>query len=367
MEELLNALKNIGISENEKFQESEILIDNLSFTKLRDKLYELGEIIFEDLDNHIYVVVFKSNLISNTVTIAIKWNPEKIFMCGFCKNALLKNKSVQKAFYKIEKTLSNPKQAPKKSYKKIIIIVICSLFILIVTIILFRITTLKDVTDCYNSAVEVYNQTVQEYNSLAIKGELKAISDIPESMEKINPQNTDLISMIGVALSNNNKQKIEKDTETVYQITKDNENAIALLKQIITPKQDTIEQKLKLVKNIKGIEEVTKDKNPNDMLNKDGGYYGCLYFTISLIDEKSVPGKSIVEKGTDTGGAIELFNNLDYAKKRCEYLASFDGTLLTTGSYVLVGTMVIRTSYKLDSNEQYLLTDNIIKAITSIE
>ena len=101
------------------------------------------------------------------------------------------------------------------------------------------------------------------------------------------------------------------------------------------------------------------------MLNKDGGYYGCLYFTTILIDENSIPGKSIVDKGTDAGGAVELYSSLEDAKKRCEYLASFDGTILSTGSYVLIGTMVIRTSFELDDNEQYQLTDSIIKAMTT--
>lgn len=102
------------------------------------------------------------------------------------------------------------------------------------------------------------------------------------------------------------------------------------------------------------------------MLNKDGGYYGCLYFTTILIDENSIPGKSIVDKGTDAGGAVELYSSLEDAKKRCEYLASFDGTILSTGSYVLIGTMVIRTSFELDDNEQYQLTDSIIKAMTTV-
>ena len=226
--------------------------------------------------------------------------------------------------------------------------------------------TIKSATEDYNNVAKVFNQTVEEYNEIAVKGDFKAVSDLPESMETIGLQSTDLFSILRVAFSNNNREKIEKDAETVREITNDNENAITIVKQLICPKQDFVQQKLKSIDAIKDIEAVTEENNPDGMLNKDGGYYGCLYFTTILIDENSIPGKSIVDKGTDAGGAVELFSSLEDTKKRCEYLASFDGTILTTGSYVLIGTMVIRTSFKLADNEQYQLTDSIIKAMTTV-
>ena len=43
-----------------------------------------------------------------------------------------------------------------------------------------------------------------------------------------------------------------------------------------------------------------------------------------------------------------------------------DGTLLYSGSYAIIGTMVIRTSYKLSDNQQVKLTNDITKALTQV-
>ena len=54
------------------------------------------------------------------------------------------------------------------------------------------------------------------------------------------------------------------------------------------------------------------------------------------------------------------------AEARCEYLSGFDGTVLYSGSYAIVGTMVIRTSYKLTNEQQLALTDKITSAVTML-
>ena len=54
-------------------------------------------------------------------------------------------------------------------------------------------------------------------------------------------------------------------------------------------------------------------------------------------------------------------------QNRVSYLAGFDNTILYSGSYAIVGTMVIRTSYLLTDEEQYNLTDAITRAVTKIE
>ena len=72
-----------------------------------------------------------------------------------------------------------------------------------------------------------------------------------------------------------------------------------------------------------------------------------------------------MEKGTDAGGAIEVYATAEEAQARCEYLSGFDGTILYSGSYAIVGTMVIRTSYKLDNNQQMALTRSITRELTA--
>lgn len=88
------------------------------------------------------------------------------------------------------------------------------------------------------------------------------------------------------------------------------------------------------------------EHDPNQLL----GRTSCVYFSVKQISTDAVSGSDIVEKGTDGGGAIEVYANVEDAKNRCDYLKQFDNTLLYSGAYALIGTMVIRTSYLL-SNE----------------
>ena len=74
----------------------------------------------------------------------------------------------------------------------------------------------------------------------------------------------------------------------------------------------------------------------------------------------------VVEKGTDAGGAVEVYRKLKDAQNRCEYLSEFDGTLLYSGSYTLFGTMVIRTSYQLTNEEQVAVVNAIIEKMTEV-
>lgn len=87
---------------------------------------------------------------------------------------------------------------------------------------------------------------------------------------------------------------------------------------------------------------------------------------MSEIDQEKIPGNSIVDKGTDCGGSIEIYESRKNAEERCSYLSEFENTILYSGSYAIVGTMVIRTSYLLNGNEQLKLTDEITKKLTEI-
>ena len=140
-----------------------------------------------------------------------------------------------------------------------------------------------------------------------------------------------------------------------------------VVKQITAPEQQWVIDRIKGVKNVTGQEAVSKNNDPNKLLGKEGGYSSCIYFTVKKIDASKIVGSSIVAKGTDAGGAIEVYPDIKSAKTRCEYLSGFDNTLLYSGSYVLVGTMVVRTSYKLSDKEQVDLTNDIIEAFTIID
>lgn len=364
MKELIDALKENGYSGKEKLEETEITVSNLSFVKLRDKLYSMGEIIEEKKEEKIYVAEIKASKFGDAALVAMKLHGNKLSLCGFCDMGLLNTKTMQKVFSKIECALIETQPIKTKSYKKPIVLSIIGVLVVIICVILFLGIGIMNATNEYNLAVEKFNITVKEYNDLTKKGQFDYISDMPKKMEELKPQDSSYLSALGIVFSPNNKEKIDKDISTVKTMTEENRSIISIAKQIIYPKEDFVKNRISKVKEIKNIEAVTKKNDPNGLLNKKGGYKSCLYFTTTLLDNKKVKGNSIVSKGTDGGGAVEVFETLKDAKNRCEYLASFDGTMLTTGSYALVGTMVIRISYRLDETEQYKITDSIIKALT---
>ena len=140
-----------------------------------------------------------------------------------------------------------------------------------------------------------------------------------------------------------------------------------IAKQITNPTKDWMIERLEKVDSITGMQAVTKTNDPNGLLGKEGGYTSCIYFTVKDINPSFIKGESIIEKGTDVGGAIEIYSTMEYALNRCNYLSQFDGTLLYSGSYTIIGTMVIRTSYRLSNNQQIALINEITNALTILE
>ena len=110
-----------------------------------------------------------------------------------------------------------------------------------------------------------------------------------------------------------------------------------------------------------------KINDPNGKLHKDGGYTSAVYFMHEDVDQEMVSGNTIIEKGTDGGGQIEVYANEEDAISRNNYLANFDGSFLDVGSHTLIGTCIIRVSDKLNASKQKEITENIINELTRID
>lgn len=123
---------------------------------------------------------------------------------------------------------------------------------------------------------------------------------------------------------------------------------------------------LKTVSGIIDISAATEDNDPNGHLNKAGGYTAAVYFSHRDIDQNSVSGDTIIEKGTACGGQIEVYLTEEDANKRNTYLSSFDGSILSNGSHTVVGTVLIRTSDELPASKQKELETSIIHALTKV-
>lgn len=104
--------------------------------------------------------------------------------------------------------------------------------------------------------------------------------------------------------------------------------------------------------------------DPNGQLNKAGGYIADIFFSVDVIYQNGIPGTTLVEKGTDAGGSIEVYLTAKDAEKRNAYLSSFDGGILSSGSHKVIGTCVVRTADSLTASLQNILESNIEKILT---
>ncbi len=445
-----------------------IKINDLSFMKLRDSLYQVGAIIYEDLERCIYIATVNSGFANkNYAQIAFQWTEQELILAAYAEEGIVKQHTSELAIKKILQSIdkyidqdvagNGDTIVGKKSGNK-------SKWILGVVILAFVFATIlsnrhqKEVNDqkekalklhqqeveaylnaCieYNDAVKSYNSKVEKYNAflgkvaaynkelpepLSSREELptdnleerngydiKSIYEDIETLKKGSDEITDkyieiykltynaLVDDYNILTTEYNsavqvtsidfltdislsatEMRYEEDVtdlteEKIYElldgVVKEIEKLGAeylVVTQITNPEESWVMERLKNLDDITSIQAVTSDKDPNHLLGKDGGYTSCIYFGIKGLNTTLTKGNDIVEKGTDAGGSIEVYDTLEHALNRCDYLSQFDGTLLYSGSYTIVGTMVIRTSYRLESQQQVEWTKLIVKEFTKV-
>lgn len=160
------------------------------------------------------------------------------------------------------------------------------------------------------------------------------------------------------------------DYEADIQALKDSEQAVTdsieQMKLVTNPSEAFVIERLQGVESVGDISAVTEDNDPNGQLGKAGGYTATVYFTSPLVNQGNVYGSTVIEKGCDGGGAIEVYATVDDANKRNDYLGAFDGGILSSGSHNVVGTVVVRTSDELTASQQKQLEAAVIEALTRL-
>ena len=383
----------------EHIQEATVSECTLSILQLRDRLYLLGNILYEDLDNQVYIAFIRSGIANmNSAVIAMQLQGTNLFLVGYAKEGLIKQNICEKAMRKLIDTAHGVNVSNTSHTSRIIPILLTvitiTVFILIRSCVVnhfdfdamgnalikpgneTEVTTdpafaaeielTVEATKAYNQAVEQFNLRVVEYNKSVVMTSIDNITDLPASLEMLTTESESYEDIAQVVQGANNKEIIKKDTDTIRLMTNQVEQLIMVIHQITAPSGEWVAERLSAVSSITGTQAVTEELDPDDLLGKEGSFSDCIYFTITSIDSDTVPGNNIVEKGTDAGGAVEVYATLEEAEARCEYLSGFDGTILYSGSYAIVGTMVVRTSYKLTNEQQLALTRNITRALTAL-
>lgn len=192
----------------------------------------------------------------------------------------------------------------------------------------------------------------------------KEIPNCPNEVDKINETVKNNLSLIEYKTITENIQTKEKELK----------DSVKQFKQLSNPTSDFVLDRLKDVTLITGMSAITEQTDPYGDLNKEKSYSGMVYFTSSLVDQNQVYideydsyGDIYVDKGTDGGGCVEIFTTVEDAKRRDEYLGSFDGTILSGGKHAVVGTLVVRTSNLLTATQQYELETAVIDTLSKLE
>ena len=189
------------------------------------------------------------------------------------------------------------------------------------------------------------------------KAKIVEVPEQPSKKEDIISKNTELEKELDVSDTLTQLEDVQKKLS----------DSIAQMKQVTNPSEDFVVERLKTVPSVTEVLAVTEDNDPNGQLHKDGGYTSAVYFSSDQVDAEDnfLEGDSIAQ-GTDGGGCVEVYETVDNANKRNDYLAAFDGSVFAGGSHKVVGTVVIRTSNILTATQQTDLETNVYNALTSL-
>lgn len=228
-------------------------------------------------------------------------------------------------------------------------------------------TALKEAMASGTSAKVGVPDLLPAYEAMEVSEDAKK-TDLEVLTEEANTKLSEIeettIPEIPVAPDYSEVQKSIADATSVYQ------DSIQSLKQVTAPEDAFVMERLQGIETITAIDAVTEDHDPNNQLNKQGGYIGCVYFADTQVDRSKLyieDGKdNVIDVGTIGGGAVEIFKTVQEAETRNAYLGGFDGTGFSSGSHHVIGTCIIRTSDNLTGTQQTELTDKITEALTRV-
>lgn len=198
-------------------------------------------------------------------------------------------------------------------------------------------------------------QTTLESATSKARASIDELPEIPTKLEDIKDTTEEL-----------KKISYVETTEDLQSAYNDYEESIAIMDQITNPSEAFVIGVLEQIEGITGYAAATEDNDPNGQLHKAGGYTSAVYFEYDKVDQSNVYGADIIEKGTDAGGQIEVYETAEDAEKRNDYLGAFDGSAFSSGSHTVLGTIVIRTSDELNATQQKELEEAIIKVFTTL-
>lgn len=262
---------------------------------------------------------------------------------------------------------NNCENGKRKKFSIFMVIGIALIITAAVIIFLYINSDAVRATKKYNKTVSKYNDTLDKYNESISKSSVENLKDCAAPADKLDMVSERREDIKNSIENGNSVTSIKKDTKIINNWIDNLNNAILVSEQLYKPECEWVQKKIESVEQVNDSGVVATQEDIVKYMGQDSGCIGIVYFGLDSIDANTVNGDNIISKGTDAGGSVEIFDSLEAARNRCEYLGQFDNTYLYSGSYALVGTMVIRISYKLDSERQLEITSKLCEQISRID
>lgn len=226
-------------------------------------------------------------------------------------------------------------------------------------------TSVKKLKKLVSSDKKALDETISETAKETIKTALSEKVTIPEMPKKT----ADILAKakeLDKPVDYTEILKKLNDTYVTYN------NSIKQYEQLTNPSEEFVLQRISSIDEVGAVSAVTEDQDPNGKLHKSGGYTATIYFESKNVNQDDIYVSGdyadvLIDKGTDAGGAVEVYATEKDAKARNEYLSAFDGGLLSSGSHRVAGTVVIRTSSKLTATNQNALEAKVLAALTELK
>ncbi|WP_304425859.1 hypothetical protein [uncultured Adlercreutzia sp.] len=238
-------------------------------------------------------------------------------------------------------------------------------------------------SDEVNAINEAYDQVIAEAQAVLDAGEkpldegkitelqvaISAARDDRKELPAIPEGTEEILSVID---QYEGKVDYEASISALNDARKALEDSITRQKQITAPSEEFVVDRLARLEGISGIQAASEDLDPNGQFGKAGGYTAAVYFASDSVNQSEVYndgeyGYGAVGQGTDGGGCVEVYATEEDAQKRNDYLASYDGTVLASGSHNVYGTVLVRTSDLLKASEQKELETKIYESLIALD
>jgi predicted nucleic-acid-binding Zn-ribbon protein len=160
-----------------------------------------------------------------------------------------------------------------------------------------------------------------------------------------------LVLLIFGAIRSCTVSMLDKGKTKVY--TVDDSNVYL----VDNPSSERITKVLRKIEDVKDYRVASKENDPNNLLSGDTGCTAVVFFQHKDIELEK--GETIIEKGTDAGGCIEVFATQEAANARLQRLNMFS----FAGYNQMVGTVIVRTSFELPKKKRKAFNNEICVAL----